>query len=259
MRPKILAKLSNAGGVGKTTLAVNLAYEASLRGFNVALIDLDQNHSIEEFVGIEPQEDSAKTSLRIFDSNFNGDYPFTTPILGTNKISLLQGHSEIEHLKEQLSKKRRREYVLQKILANYPLDFDLVIIDLPGGYDLITENVVVASTHILIPVNVGVKTFSVPSLIERILAGFDELELNPPPKILGLLPNQYDIKSSSDRMVLEALQDVATKLKLKIYPPIRYWLNLKRAAIEGKSLMQLRSSDSMNKIFTEVIEDIFST
>lgn len=258
MQPKILAKLSNAGGVGKTTLAVNLAYEASLRGKSVAIIDLDQNHSIEEFVGIEPQQDPAKTSLALFDSNFKGDYPFVSPILATDKISLIQGHPDIENLKETLSQKRRREYVLQKIFSSYLLSFDLVIIDLPGGYDILTENVVVASTDILIPVNVGVKTFSVPDLVERILQSFEELELSPPPKILGLLPNQYDNKSSSDRMVLEALEDVSKELGLKMYPPIRYWLSLKRAAIEGKSLKQLRSTDSMNTIFSEVIEDIFN-
>lgn len=258
MQPRILAKLSNAGGVGKTTLAVNLAYEASLRGHSVGIIDLDQNHSIEEFVGTEPQQDPTKTSLALFDSNFKGDYPFISPILGTDKIGLIQGHPDIEHLKEVLSKKRRREYILQKIFSSYPLNFDLIIIDLPGGYDILTENVVVASTDILIPVNVGVKTFSVPDLVERILQSFEELELTPPPKILGLLPNQYDNKSSSDRMVLKALKDVAKELKLKIYPAIRYWLNLKRAAIEGKSLKQLRSTDSMNIIFSEIIDDIFS-
>uniref|UniRef100_UPI0005669F7D ParA family protein n=1 Tax=Myxosarcina sp. GI1 TaxID=1541065 RepID=UPI0005669F7D len=114
-------------------------------------IDLDQNHSIEEFVGTEPQQDPTKTSLALFDSNFKGDYPFISPILGTDKIGLIQGHSDIEHLKEVLSKKRRREYILQKIFSSYPLNFDLIIIDLPGGYDILTENVVVASTDILIP------------------------------------------------------------------------------------------------------------
>ena len=255
VKPIILTSLSKAGGVGKTTMAVNLAYEWSLRGLSVGIIDLDQNHSIEEFVGLTPQEDPTLTSLAIFEPEFEGDYAFI-PVLGSDKIALLQGHSDIEDLAESLYRRKRREYILRKVMQKHPLNFDLVILDLPGGFDLITENALSVSTHLLIPVHIGVKTLSVASLIERIVQSFEDLELSPPPKIVGLLPNQLDKSSSSDNMVYKALQEIAAEMNLKLYPAIRHWLNIKRAAIDGKSLKQLRSNDPMSEIFSLVVDDL---
>jgi cellulose biosynthesis protein BcsQ len=43
---------ANAGGVGKTTLAVHIGYEMANRGFDVAILDLDSNGSMSLFCGL---------------------------------------------------------------------------------------------------------------------------------------------------------------------------------------------------------------
>lgn len=251
----ILTCLSKAGGVGKTTAAVNLAYEWSLRGYSVGIIDLDLNHSIEEFVGLKPKSNSAETSLAIFEADFSGSYGFEA-ILGSDKIFVLQGHPGIEGLAESLYSRRKREFILSKILAKYPLDFDLIIFDLPGGFDLITENVLSVCNQILVPVHVGVKALSVANLIESIYQTIEELELNPEPMILGLLPNHYENSSATHESVYEGLRAIAKQLEFKLYPPIRHWVSFERAALLGKSLKQLRSTDPMGKIFSQVVDDL---
>ena len=254
-KPLIFTSISKAGGASKTTLAVNLAYEWSLRGYSVGIIDLDSNHSIEEFVGIAPENDPAFTSLALFDPKFKGEYNFHQ-ILGSNKVFLLQGHDEIEHLADSLYSRKLREFSLRKILQKYPLNFDLLIFDLPGGYDLITDNVLSVCTHLLIPVHIGVKTLSVSKLIDRVFQGFEELELNPEPKIIGLIPTKYDTSSSTHREVYAALQEIAISLDFKCYPPQRYWRNFERAAMQGKALKQLVSNDPMGQVFAAVIDDL---
>ena len=46
--------LANAGGVGKSTLAIHLAYAVNRSGFSVAMLDLDPQHSLDRFCGLPP-------------------------------------------------------------------------------------------------------------------------------------------------------------------------------------------------------------
>ena len=52
---KIISLFNQAGGVGKTTIALNLGYHLSLRGHKVLLIDIDPQGSLTLFIGVDPQ------------------------------------------------------------------------------------------------------------------------------------------------------------------------------------------------------------
>jgi chromosome partitioning protein len=52
---KIISLFNQAGGVGKTRIALNLGYHLSLRGHNVLLIDIDPQGSLTLFIGVDPQ------------------------------------------------------------------------------------------------------------------------------------------------------------------------------------------------------------
>ena len=58
---KIIALFNQAGGVGKTTLTLNLGYHLAQRKHRVLLVDLDPQASLTTFMGIEPSE--LETSL----------------------------------------------------------------------------------------------------------------------------------------------------------------------------------------------------
>ncbi|WP_308189967.1 ParA family protein [Nostoc sp. XA010] len=52
---RVIALFNQAGGVGKTTLTMNLGYQLQLHGYKVLLIDLDPQGSLTSFMGIEPE------------------------------------------------------------------------------------------------------------------------------------------------------------------------------------------------------------
>lgn len=123
----ILGLLSDAGGVGKTTLAVNIAYEWSCRGLSVAILDLDANHSLEDFVGMtgKPKE---QTIAKVFEDDFDGNWPLQTPY-DEEKLQVCPGHPSMVEAIEKLLVRVRREYYLTKLLKQYPLPHDLIILD----------------------------------------------------------------------------------------------------------------------------------
>lgn len=249
----VLALLSDAGGVGKTTVAVNIAYEWATRGRSVAILDLDSNHSLESFVGLKAESKSEKTSLEIFESEFDGNWQLKQ-VLQSEKIAILQGHSSLTP--EKIANRKRREYILSKVLKNFSLPHSLVILDCRAGLDLITDNALAASTHILIPLDLGVKAKTLASSIKKILTETEHLELNPPPRIIGLLPNHYNKGAAYEEQLLEALGKIASKLNIKLYAPLRRWGYLKNASTLGQALKQNRAGDPLCQIFGEIVNDL---
>ncbi|MEM9510103.1 MAG: ParA family protein [Cyanobacteria bacterium P01_E01_bin.35] len=251
----ILVLLSEAGGVGKTTIAVNVAYEWSLRGRSVAIIDLDNNHSLDAFVGLKPERDLQKTTAKIFDRDFDGSWPLKH-IFGSELISVCQGCRGLKEVGESLVLRKRREYALDKILKTYPIECELIILDCRAGFDLITENALAACTDILIPVDMGVKARTVSSLVNIIWQEFEELELSPAPRMMGLIPNHYNKDAAFHEDFIEALTRISQQLEIKLYPPLRTWQYLNNSAILGKPLKLLRSGDPMNSIFSDIVDDL---
>jgi chromosome partitioning protein len=61
-----VALMSNAGGSGKTTLAVNVGHELFSAGFSVCLFGLDPNASLKTFVGLGGENPEPDQSIKRF-------------------------------------------------------------------------------------------------------------------------------------------------------------------------------------------------
>ena len=186
----VLSILVNAGGVGKTTLGVHLAYEMSRRNFSVALLDLDPQRSLDVFCGL-PASEGEYTIAKLFTKDFKGDYPFVS-CWGSDKVEVCQGHPRLSEVANELVVRKRGEYVLADRLKSYPLPQDLTILDCPVTLGMLNVNALAASNYILVPVQLEMKSIAgAAELVEWCITTSDELHLDPRPPILGFVPRAY--------------------------------------------------------------------
>lgn len=259
LMPQIrLAILSNAGGSGKTTLATHLTYLLAQQNYSVVTFDLDPQGSVSLFCGIGRPEDSQTISAVLSNKNFAGDWPLIS--LWQDKVKgayACQGDIGLEKTISELVLAERGAYLLDDILQDYPLQQDVIIFDCPATLSPLPTIAISAATHILIPVQVEPKSTSGASkLLEWLYNKFSSLRLKPRPKMLGMVPNQYDQRLAIHRSLLEQLVPMLSQLGITCFEPIRFSSEFKNASAVGLPLHIYRPNHPACQDFNPIIKTL---
>lgn len=255
MSKVVIAILANAGGVGKSTLSVHLAYEVSQRKFKVALLDLDPQRSLDVFCGLEAAE-TENTIVKVLSKDFKGDWVLRA-VWGEPQIEVCQGHPLLAEIANELVIRKRGEYTLADKLQKYPLAHELVIIDCPATLGMLNVNALAAATHILVPIQLEMKAISGSAeLVEWCINTTEELQLDPKPHILGFVPSMYDETVAMHRQYHSQLPEIAQQLDIKLYPKIRNSNEFKNASAHGLPLHKYRNKHPACKDFQQIADDV---
>ncbi|MFT5468484.1 MAG: chromosome partitioning protein [Verrucomicrobiales bacterium] len=198
-----LAICSQKGGVGKTTVGINLAYSLARRGWQLLLLDTDPQGS----VGLSLTE-RAHSSTGFFDALVGDslDGMFMPTRLPEMQI-LTAGNFERFQQSPLASDPDARRAQMGKVLKELDKkDFQLVIIDTAAGTHSVTGDVLSLTDYVLIPQQaepLGIRS------LPQILKHLTELQSRPvPPKVAGILPTMVQHNNSSSLEVLRQLREV---------------------------------------------------
>lgn len=188
---------SQKGGVGKTTVAINLAYSLARRGWRVLLLDTDPQGAI----GLSLVERSFD-HRGFFDALCGDDWASLVLHTRVPGLSLLPAGNyrrfEQSTLAQNPAARRKRTGEIFAALDHMEPAFDLVLIDTAGGTHSVTGDVLWHSEQVLLPElaePLGLRT------LPQILHLMAELRAKEPPThVLGIVPTmvQADQPSSSD-------------------------------------------------------------
>jgi chromosome partitioning protein len=187
------------GGVGKTTLAVHLAWFMAEAGRRVLMIDVDAQgnatDTLKHHAGPTSAADLFKPAARIVAGEING-------------ITLAPADSSLTDVDRGNA---AAVMTLQQNLANTSEQFDICVIDTPPSLGLRSVACLVAASHVLAPIyleDYSVK--GVKGLMQTVI-GVQRHFGREDTRFLGLLPSNFNTKSPRQRTHLEQLLREAGK------------------------------------------------
>jgi chromosome partitioning protein len=150
---RTIAIANQKGGCGKTTTAVNLAAVFAEKGKRTLIIDLDPQGHTTLGLGHNP-ETLDKT---IYHSLTNAQIPIFRVIISTNVDGLHLAPSNIllSGAELELAYVLEKELVLSKQLRTISNEYEMCVIDCPPSVGLLTLSALVASTDVVVPVQVN--------------------------------------------------------------------------------------------------------
>ncbi|UKO97699.1 AAA family ATPase [Nostoc sp. UHCC 0870] len=200
---KTIAIYHHKGGVGKTTVAINLAAALSKKGKKVLLIDIDAQANTTFATGLIKfqfeEEDDLKDRniyhlLEYGKSNFIPELVRKSHFFNNPEIDVIPSHISLIENQSNLVGFAASRFRLARKLEKVKNDYDIVIIDTPPSLDVYAEAALTAADYLIIPSDL--KPFSnqglisVKHFIQEKIAENKEGEGQAPLKIMGVLPSK---------------------------------------------------------------------
>ena len=232
---KIITFFNHKGGVGKTTLAYNVAWGLSKVGKRVLMIDADAQCNLTE-IAVEDKYLYGEEQLSLMGQGYNPDFfsenniyeyfsAYIWPTIGagqphvklfakSDNLKLLAGDIRFAELEDafalttaNVQAMARTPKSIYDALSELKKDFDYVIVDLSPALSSANQLLLMLSDYFIVPVNPGI--FSRQALRNlndifrdwnRKLSGFDVFskKIKKRPIMLGLVCQNYRPFSKRD-------------------------------------------------------------
>ncbi|WP_458207670.1 ParA family protein [Haladaptatus sp. NG-SE-30] len=186
---------SESGGVGKTTMATNVAAALGRRGERVLVVDLDpQLGSLTDHVGYQELKTGDREHLG--DVLLDDEKDLRSLIVETEDFDLVPSHEGLANIESEMAARNTslREFQLRSALKPVASEYDYFLIDPPATLNVLVDNALVAARNVVIPIELTRKgSISIEGLedtLDSMERGFRKFDDSFKLGILAIVPNE---------------------------------------------------------------------
>lgn len=244
------------GGVGKSSIAVNLAAIGAARGIPTLVVDLDpQCNSTHYLLGEEA--DLPETDIRDFFEQTLGfqlqahdPHGYVHPTRFEN-LALIPSHPELGELQSKLES-RHKIYKLRDALEALSEDYPAIYIDTPPSFNFFTLSALCAAERCLIPFDCDdFARHALYSLLNNVAE--TRVDHNEQLEVEGIVVNQYQPRATQPQKIVAQLhEEDLPVLETKISSSVK----MKESHTAATPLITLAPRHKLTQDFVQLYDEL---
>jgi chromosome partitioning protein len=236
------------GGVGKTTVAINVAGALNGRGHDVLFVDLDPQGNATENLGLMEAYDSKPPSLFDVLTDAEKREKITDLVRHHDEMDVIPSNIDMTAAEPELTLSRRGGEQLDLALQHVEDDYDYVIVDCPPNLGNLMDNALFATQNVLIP---ALAESTSKRAFELLYDHIDALEMDYEIEIgeIGVVVNRIDVRKTQAQEMVEWIESAFDDVPVW---QVRERADIQKALESGESLLAYEPDSDMCETFLDV-------
>ncbi|TQR46679.1 ParA family protein [Paenibacillus popilliae] len=240
------------GGVGKTTIILNVAHALQKLGKKILLIDMDLQENLSDKAIADPKsvnhtiydllrEENLAIDMCIYDTQLEG-------------VQIIPSELEIVRIKKELDPASNPEtlFRLRDKIETVKSSYDYILIDLHPDVDMLTTLALIASDKYMIPIKSDADSIKGLKIVDEYVGNLCKINNNL--KELGVIITDYDKRTALAKNFYEGMEKLVGERLMKSI--IGRNVAITAAAVERKTIFQYDSRQSGCQSFLNLAKEI---
>lgn len=255
---KVIASVNQKGGVGKTTVTMNLGIGLARAGKKVLLIDFDPQGSLTSCLGFDAPDEMSVTVAQVLMDTINDEWHGAGYgiLKHEEEVFLMPGNITLSGLEVTLVNVMCRELVLKKYIEQLRPLYDYILIDCMASLGTLTINALAAADSVIIPLLAEQPSvLGLQQLLKTI--GMVRRNMNPKLAIEGIVPNNVDERTNYNRGIVERLKE-AYNGPLKVFDSIPHTVRIAETAAQNQSVFVYDPSGKGAVAYDALVKEVLA-